>query len=61
MTCAGNRLDIIAIRVVQDQANPSPTVLRLIAEELHSPRRIRAVIAKITDTETEASHDQPPG
>ncbi|MEU0027481.1 hypothetical protein [Streptomyces sp. NPDC006335] len=45
----------------KDQTNPSPTVLRLIAEELHSRRRTRAVIAEITDTETEASHDQPPG
>jgi hypothetical protein len=36
-------------------------VLRLIAEELDSRRRIRAVIAKITDTEIEASHDEPPG
>lgn len=48
-------------RLERDQANPSPHVLRLIAEELHRRRGIRAVISEITDTETEAPHDQPPG
>ena len=47
-------------RIERDQANPSPSVLRRIAEALHRERRARDVISKITDTETEAPHDKPP-
>jgi transcriptional regulator with XRE-family HTH domain len=47
-------------RIERDQANPSPSVLRRIAEALHRQRRARAVIAEIADAETEAPHDQPP-
>lgn len=47
-------------RVERDLANPSPSVLRLIAKELHRRRRDRAVISEIADTETEAPHDKPP-
>lgn|GEM_PF-3698871 len=47
-------------RIERDQANPSPNVLRRIAEALHAMRRARAVISEITDTETEAPHDPPP-
>lgn len=48
-------------RIERDQATPSPSVLRLIAEGLHQRRRTRAVIAEITDAETEAPSDQSPG
>ncbi|WP_410098627.1 helix-turn-helix domain-containing protein [Streptomyces sp. STR69] len=48
-------------RVERDLVNPSPNVLRLIAEGLHRRRRARAVIAEIADVETEAPHDQPSG
>ena len=47
-------------RIERDLVNPSPSVLRLIAEGLHRQRRARAVISAITDAETEAPHDQPP-
>ncbi|MFI8535449.1 helix-turn-helix domain-containing protein [Streptomyces aquilus] len=52
-TCIGISASYLS-RVERDLANPSPTVLRLIAEELHRRRRARAVISEITDPETEA-------
>lgn len=58
-TCIGISASYLS-RVERDQANPSPRVLRLIAEEIRRRRPARAVIAEITDTETEAPHDQPP-
>ena len=48
-------------RIERDQVNPSPNVLRRIAEALHREAGARAVIAEITDIEAEAPHDQPPG
>ncbi|MFJ5914994.1 helix-turn-helix domain-containing protein [Streptomyces ardesiacus] len=46
-------------RIERDQANPSPGVIRRIAEELHKERRAREAIAEITDTEKDGD-DQPP-
>lgn len=46
-------------RIERDQANPSPGVMRRIAEELRKERRAREAIAEITDTE-EDGDDQPP-
>lgn len=46
-------------RIERDQANPSPGVMRRIAEELRKERRVREAIAEITDTE-EDGDDQPP-
>jgi transcriptional regulator with XRE-family HTH domain len=46
-------------RIERDQANPSPGVIRRIAEELRKERRAREAIAEITDTE-EDGDDQPP-
>ncbi|MFD6725962.1 helix-turn-helix domain-containing protein [Streptomyces anthocyanicus] len=46
-------------RIERDQANPSPGVIRRIAEELRKERRVREAIAEITDTE-EDGDDQPP-
>ncbi len=46
-------------RIERDQANPSPQVVRLIAEELRQQREVRAAIAEITDTE-EGSDEDPP-
>jgi DNA-binding XRE family transcriptional regulator len=50
-------------RIERDQVKPGPLMVRRIAEgfERERERRIRAVIAEITDAETEAPHDQPPG
>ncbi|WP_193783221.1 helix-turn-helix transcriptional regulator [Streptomyces sp. E5N91] len=46
-------------RIERDQANPSPGVMRRIAEELRKERRAREAIAEITDTERDGD-DQPP-
>ncbi|MFD5220273.1 helix-turn-helix domain-containing protein [Streptomyces tendae] len=46
-------------RIERDQANPSPGVIRRIAEELRKERRVREAIAEITDTEKDGD-DQPP-
>ena len=46
-------------RIERDQANPSPSVIRRIAEELRNERHARAASAEITDTE-EDGDDQPP-
>lgn len=46
-------------RIERDQANPSPGVIRRIAEELRKERRVREAIAEITDTD-EDGDDQPP-
>jgi transcriptional regulator with XRE-family HTH domain len=46
-------------RIERDQANPSPGVIRRIAEELRKERRVREAIAEITETE-EDGDDQPP-
>ncbi|MEU8537561.1 helix-turn-helix domain-containing protein [Streptomyces parvulus] len=46
-------------RIERDQANPSPGVIRRIAEELRKERRVREAIAEITDTAKD-SDDQPP-
>jgi transcriptional regulator with XRE-family HTH domain len=47
-------------RIERDQANPSPGVIRRIAEALRKERPARAAIAEITDPEDEGTHDQPP-
>lgn len=47
-------------RVERDQANPSPGVVRRIAEGLRKEKRARAAIAEITDTEKD-SDDKPSG
>ncbi|RSN13795.1 hypothetical protein DMH25_08385 [Streptomyces sp. WAC 01325] len=47
-------------RIERDQANPSPSVVRRIAELLRQERPARAAIAEITDIEDEGTHDQPP-
>jgi transcriptional regulator with XRE-family HTH domain len=46
-------------RIERDQANPSPGVMRRIAEELRKESRVREAIAEITETE-EDGDDQPP-
>ena len=46
-------------RIERDQANPSPGVIRRIAEELRKERRVREATAEITDTD-EDGDDQPP-
>ncbi|MDX3455100.1 helix-turn-helix transcriptional regulator [Streptomyces sp. ME02-8801-2C] len=61
LTEFANRIGISASylsRVERDQANPSPTVLRRIAEQLRKERARRAAIAEIT--EDEGSDDKPP-
>lgn len=45
-------------RVERDQANPSPNVVRRIAEELRKERTTREAIAEITESE-EGSDDEP--
>ncbi|WP_405909611.1 helix-turn-helix transcriptional regulator [Streptomyces sp. NBC_00828] len=48
-------------RIERDKANPSPGVVRLIAESLRSEQGARAAIAEITERETEGSDDETSG
>ncbi|MYU24519.1 helix-turn-helix transcriptional regulator [Streptomyces sp. SID8352] len=45
-------------RIERDQANPSPGVMRRIAQELRKEQRAREAIAEITDTERQGD-EQP--
>ncbi|MFE7954446.1 helix-turn-helix domain-containing protein [Streptomyces sp. NPDC057413] len=47
-------------RIERSQANPSPSVLRRISDELRKERSARKAIAEITDSEDEEADDQPP-
>ncbi|WP_208639408.1 helix-turn-helix domain-containing protein [Streptomyces bobili] len=46
-------------RIERDQANPSPGVLRRIAEALQNESTVRAAIREITNSEDEGSDDEP--
>ncbi|MET8978495.1 helix-turn-helix transcriptional regulator [Streptomyces sp. NPDC004539] len=47
-------------RIERDQANPSPDIVRRIAEHLGSLRDVRAAIREITENEDEESDDDQP-
>lgn len=47
-------------RIERDQANPSPAVLRSIAQQLRKERPAREAIAEIAESENEGRDDHPP-